>query len=186
MIHGVGSKKKLIEKFIQTHLDNQYYVVLTGYHPNLNLKNLFRIIITDVLDTHDIPKTFDEQIDIIRKNLKVPLYIVIHNIDGTCLRDSDVQYRMSELASIVNIHFIASVDHINSALLWDHIQFVAFKWIYYEMNTFKPYDDEIMFENSLMLNQTGMSALLFYYSSRTKKIRFFVDIIRFKTKVMYN
>ncbi len=85
------------------------------------------------------------------------MYIVIHNIDGTCLRDSDVQYRLSELATVKNIHFIASVDHINSALLWDQLQNISFKWIYYEMNTFKPYTDEIMFENSLMLNQTGKS-----------------------------
>ncbi len=157
LIHGVGSKKKLIEKFIHAHLENEYYLVLTGYHPNLNLKSLFRNIITDILDMADVPKTFDEQIDVIRRHLDVPLYIVVHNIDGTCLRDSDIQYQLSELATIQHIHFIATVDHINSALLWDHIQYVAFKWIYYEMNTFKPYDDEIMFENSLMLNQTGIA-----------------------------
>ncbi len=158
LIHGVGSKKKLIEKFVLTHLENHYYIVVTGYHPNLNLKNLFRNIIVDILDINDVPKTFDEQIDVIRKNLKHPLYIVLHNIDGTCLRDSDVQYRLSELATVANIHCIASVDHINSALLWDHIQFICFKWIYYEIHTFTPYDDEIMFENSLMMNQTGMTA----------------------------
>lgn len=44
------------------------------------------------------------------------LYLVIHNIDGNCLRDSSVQYWLSELASNKHIHFIASVDHINSAL----------------------------------------------------------------------
>lgn len=40
----------------------------------------------------------------------------MHNIDGNCLRDSTVQFCLSELALNKNIHFIASVDHINSSL----------------------------------------------------------------------
>lgn len=35
------------------------------------------------------------------------------------------------------------------------MQFVAMKWLHYETNTLVSYYDEIMFENSLMLNQTG-------------------------------
>jgi hypothetical protein len=35
------------------------------------------------------------------------------------------------------------------------MQYVAFKWVHFETNTLVPYNDEIMFENSLMLNQTG-------------------------------
>jgi hypothetical protein len=35
------------------------------------------------------------------------------------------------------------------------MQYVSFRWINFEVNTLAPYNDEIMFENSLMLNQTG-------------------------------
>jgi origin recognition complex subunit 2 len=102
--------------------------------------------------------------------LDFPLYIIIHNIDGVCLRDSEIQYRLSELASIENIHIIASIDHINSALLWDHVQLISFKWIYYDLSTFKSYNEEIMFENSLMINQTGnvqLSSLIHVLKSLT-------------------
>ena len=86
------------------------------------------------------------------------------------MRDSEIQYRLSELATIDNIHIIASIDHINSALLWDHMQLTSFKWIYYDVSTFKSYSDEIMFENSLMLNQTGnvqLSSLIHVLKSLT-------------------
>ena len=36
------------------------------------------------------------------------------------------------------------------------MQFASFKWIHYEINTLISYYDEIAFENSLMLNQTGI------------------------------
>lgn len=100
--------------------------------------------------------------------------MIIHNIDGCCLRDSDIQYRLSELATIDNIHIIASIDHINSALLWDHMQYIAFKWVYYDVSTFKCYNDEIMFENSLMLNQTEnvqLSSLIHVLKSLTQNAK---------------
>ncbi len=40
-------------------------------------------------------------------------------------------------------------------VVWDNMQFASFKWIHYEINSLISYYDEIAFENSLMLNQTG-------------------------------
>lgn len=99
---------------------------------------------------------------------------MIHNIDGNCLRDSEIQFCLSELATIPNVHFVATVDHINSALLWDQKQFISFKWIYYDMSTFKSYNEEIMFENSLMLNHTGnvqLSSLIHVLKSLTQNAK---------------
>jgi len=36
------------------------------------------------------------------------------------------------------------------------MQYASFKWIHFEVNTMVSYYDEIAFENSLMLNQTGI------------------------------
>ena len=54
-------------------------------------------------------------------------------------------------------------------LVWDHMQYVSFKWIHFEVNTLAAYNDEIMFENSLMLNQTGkfLSCFIFFLSQNT-------------------
>lgn len=183
LLHGVGSKKKIIENFCEKMLHNSYYVILLGYHHDLNAKNLLKSILSDVLELYDTYKTFDEQINAINQNLKTDLYLVIHNIDGNCLRDSSVQYWLSELANNRLIHFIASVDHINSGLLWDSMQFVSLKWLHYETNTLVSYYDEIMFENSLMLNQTGnvqLSSMIHILKSLTpnaKKI--FLTLVEF-------
>jgi len=174
LLHGVGSKKKLIEKFCQSHLSNQYFIELLGYHHDLNPKNVLKTILCDILELNETFKTFDEQITAINQNLKFDLYLVIHNIDGNCLRDSSAQYWLSELASNKFIHFFASVDHINSSLLWDNMQYVSFKWIHYETNTFISYHDEIMFENSLMLNQTGnvqLSSMIHILKSLTQNAK---------------
>ena len=104
---------------------------------------------------------------------------MIHNIDGNCLRDSSIQNCLSELAANRNIRIIATVDHINSPLrksrivggafrlfgsiaeklrlltVWDQTQYTMFRWIHFEIHTLMAYNDEIMFENSLMLGQAG-------------------------------
>ena len=44
------------------------------------------------------------------------LYLLIHNIDGPMLRSNKAQDTLSHLASIPNIHILASIDHINAPL----------------------------------------------------------------------
>ena len=47
LLHGVGSKKKLIQKFSQNHLANDYYVELLGYHHDFNTRNVRNIFINE-------------------------------------------------------------------------------------------------------------------------------------------
>lgn len=42
--------------------------------------------------------------------------IVIHNIDGPGLRDSETQQYLAQLASCSNVRVVASIDHVNAAL----------------------------------------------------------------------
>ena len=44
------------------------------------------------------------------------LFILIHNIDGEMLRGEKIQSTFSFLAQIPQIHFVASIDHINAPL----------------------------------------------------------------------
>jgi origin recognition complex subunit 2 len=69
LLHGVGSKKSLMQKFCHTHLANDYYVELLGYHHDFNTKNLLRNIISDILELNETFKTSDEQLNAINNNL---------------------------------------------------------------------------------------------------------------------
>jgi len=42
--------------------------------------------------------------------------VVIHNIDGPGLRDSETQHYLARLASCTHIRIVASIDHVNAPL----------------------------------------------------------------------
>lgn len=54
------------------------------------------------------------------------------------------------------------------------MQNACFKWIHYEVNTLEAYNDEIMFENSLMLSQQGnvqLSSMIHILKSLTQNAK---------------
>lgn len=44
------------------------------------------------------------------------VYLLIHNIDGLMLRGEKTQSALGQLASLPNLHLVASIDHINAPL----------------------------------------------------------------------
>lgn len=44
------------------------------------------------------------------------LFLIVHNLDGAMLRNEKTQTIISRLASVPQVHLIASVDHINCPL----------------------------------------------------------------------
>lgn len=174
LVDGVGSKQDLIRLFCRTYLKDAYYVEMLGYHHDFNHKNILKNILSDVLGLQTVYKTMEEQINALSENLKHDLYFIIHNIDGNNLRDKNMQNMLGSIASNKFVHIIASVDHINSSLLWDNAEYLSFKWVHFEANTLKEYTDEIMFENSLMLNQSTnvqLSSIIHILKSLTQNAK---------------
>ncbi|KAL3937470.1 MAG: hypothetical protein SGARI_002116 [Bacillariaceae sp.] len=83
-----------------------------------------------------------------------PLYLVIHNIDGLALRNPTAQEALSVLVSqstttsssgLNAIRLVASMDHINApALLWDSLTRHRFQWIWRQVDTQRPYVEEVL------------------------------------------
>lgn len=44
------------------------------------------------------------------------VYLIVHNIDGPMLRGEKTQSALGQLASLPNLHLVASIDHINAPL----------------------------------------------------------------------
>lgn len=44
------------------------------------------------------------------------VYLLIHNIDGLMLRGEKTQSALGQLATLPNLHLVASLDHINAPL----------------------------------------------------------------------
>ncbi|KAK3562150.1 hypothetical protein QTP86_030145 [Hemibagrus guttatus] len=163
LLYGLGSKKLLLEKFRSTMLSDSMHLVVNGFFPSITLKSILNAITSEMLEHDGSFRTPMDQIEFIVKTLKKDpdnhIYLIIHNIDGPMLRGEKNQRALGQLASIPNMHLLASIDHINAPLVWDHSKMCVFNWLWYETTTFLPYTEETSYENSLLVQQTGALAL---------------------------
>ncbi|KAF4082973.1 hypothetical protein AMELA_G00134730 [Ameiurus melas] len=163
LLYGLGSKKLLLEMFRTTLLSDSMHLVVNGFFPSITLKSILNAITSEMLEHDGSFRTPVDQINFIVKTLKKDpdnhIYLIIHNIDGPMLRGEKNQQALGQLASIPNMHLLASIDHINAPLVWDQSKMCVFNWLWYETTTFLPYTEETSYENSLLVQQTGALAL---------------------------
>lgn len=163
LLYGLGSKKNILKKFHKEYLQNMSVMVVNGFFPTLSIKNILDGILCDLLEIKECPGNNNEACDLVIQEFNnMPnnhLYLIIHNIEGEMLRSNKSQYILAELASVKNIHLIASIDHINGPLIWDQKKLSKFNYIWWDVTSFLPYTEETSFERSMMVQQTGTLAL---------------------------
>ncbi|KAI8601177.1 origin recognition complex, subunit 2 [Dissophora ornata] len=175
LIYGYGSKRALLTKFATSILTDAPLIIVNGYFPTLTVKEILDKISTTALQYTGPTGTLQEQIAFIHAYFSQPdraitkLYLLIHNIDGSSLRSEKTQSALSLLASCPQIHLVASMDHINTNILWDAVKVSRFRWIWHELTTFRPYLTETSFENSIMVRQgeLGPRGIQFVLASLT-------------------
>ncbi|KAK2821997.1 hypothetical protein Q5P01_022062 [Channa striata] len=163
VVYGFGSKKALLEDFRVSYLSEEIHLVVNGFFPSITLKSILNALTCDVLEHQGSFRTPSDQIQFISQTLKdspdLHVYLLIHNIDGAMLRGEKTQSALGQLASLPNLHLVASLDHINAPLVWDQFKQSQFNWLWWECVTFQHYAEETSFENSLLVQQTGALAL---------------------------
>nr|XP_039255520.1 origin recognition complex subunit 2-like [Styela clava] len=161
LLYGLGSKRHLVHEFCEKMLSEFDKIVINGYFPSL----IIRSILASICEVADVNITIggsqqQAQVDAICKKYTDNefvdhLFLIIHNIDGTTLRNNKTQNILSRLASCPRIHVIATIDHINAPLIWDQSKLCRFKWLWYDVTTYEPYKDETSFEGSLLMLTSG-------------------------------
>ncbi|XP_028393596.1 origin recognition complex subunit 2-like [Dendronephthya gigantea] len=163
LLHGLGSKRSVIDSFRSTMLSKSVQLVVNGFFPSITVKNILNTITNDIINHDGTFKSIIEQCNFIKdyynENDSEKIYLIIHNIDGTMLRSNSTQTILSSLAQCSSIHLIASIDHIHAPLIWDQTQMGRFSWLWYDVTTFEPYTEETSYENSLLVQQSGSLAL---------------------------
>ncbi|CAH1109161.1 unnamed protein product [Psylliodes chrysocephalus] len=183
LLYGLGSKRHILNKFQNTYLKNLPVIVVNGYFPSLSVKNILDAII-GLLELENNPGNPIEACDLIVQEMKnIPdshLYVIIHNIEGETLRNGKAQNILARLASISNVHFIASIDHINAPLIWDHKKLSKFNYIWWDATSFAQYIEETSYEQSMMVQQShtlALSSLRNVFASLTSNSKSIYNLI---------
>lgn len=163
VLFGLGSKKALIQDFQYQILKEQSVVVVNGFFPSLTIKQILNSITGDILASSNTFGSVPEQIAFIKETLddeiEEPIFLIIHNIDGSMLRNSKAQTVIAQLAEHPKIHLICSIDHINAPLIWDQEKLSKLNLVWFDTTTFLPYTEETKNENSLLVKDSGKLAL---------------------------
>ncbi|KAH8358948.1 hypothetical protein KR093_003436 [Drosophila rubida] len=190
LLYGLGSKRQLLLSFHREVLANQTVLVVNGFFPSLTLKDVLDSITSDILDVGPSPGNAHEAVDMIEEEFalipETHLYLIVHNLDGAMLRNVKAQAILSRLARVPNIHLLASIDHINTPLLWDQNKLSNFNFSWWDCTTMLPYTDETAFENSLLVQNSGelaLSSMRSVFSSLTTNSRgIYMLIVKFQLK----
>nr|CAG4643411.1 EOG090X0AVI [Ilyocryptus agilis] len=172
LVYGLGSKRYLLEEYRTKCLIGKNVLVVNGYFPGLTMKEIFNSLISGVLESTASFSGPVEQLEFIEHQFSSTkeAYIIIHNMDGPSLQFSREQEALCRLAAVPGLHVVASVDHINTPLLWDQRKLSQTRFVYFDCTTFAPYVEEISYENSLLVHQSstlGLASLVHVFASLT-------------------
>ncbi|KAF6258564.1 origin recognition complex subunit 2-domain-containing protein [Scenedesmus sp. NREL 46B-D3] len=143
LYYGFGSKQALLEQFAQEALTDGGVLACYGHQPGLNSKQVLQAVAGAL--THRSCKGCSHS-ELLRMICAEPscrkLYVVLHNIDGPGLRAQEEQLWLSRLSQAPAVHLLASIDHVNAALLWDNRTAAAFKWLWLDVTSYATYKAE--------------------------------------------
>ncbi|XP_067615134.1 origin recognition complex subunit 2 [Eurosta solidaginis] len=180
LLYGLGSKRLLLQSFHREVLAEQTVLVVNGFFPSLTLKDILDSIVGEILDGGGTvsPSNPHEAVDLIEEELsytpQTHLYLIVHNLDGAMLRNTKAQAIFARLANLSQVHLLASIDYINTPLLWDRTRLSNFNFSWWDCTTMLPYSDETAFENSLLVQNSGelaLSSMRSVFSSLTTNTR---------------
>ncbi|XP_055333128.1 origin recognition complex subunit 2-like isoform X2 [Paramacrobiotus metropolitanus] len=143
LLHGVGSKKLLLDSFRMKELSSEPVMVIDGFKPECNLKAIFEAFYTKIIGS-SCPKMLMDVVGGMVQHIEEKyehFNILLHNIDGPSLRNSSSQQALRALAVSPKIHFVASMDHPNLPLLWSQTDLEVFNWLFFHCSTFASYDE---------------------------------------------
>ncbi|XP_076929468.1 origin of replication complex subunit 2-like [Bidens hawaiensis] len=180
LLYGFGSKKSLIEDFASTALTEYSVIVVNGYLQSVNLKQVAMAMAEVLFEQVKLQprssggslksqqpfstRSMDDLIAFLdgphAPESECFACLVIHNIDGPGLRDSESQHLLARIAACSHVRVVASIDHVNAPLLWDKkMVHVQFNWCWHHVPTFAPYKVEGVFHPLILAHGSASQSV---------------------------
>ncbi|TID31076.1 hypothetical protein CANINC_000320 [Pichia inconspicua] len=165
LFYGVGSKRELLTEFLRDFVlpydSKAKCIVINGYNTEFTLRVLLREI-WRICFRKSMPtaRELREACNIIHlefmkaRNKNKKLYILMNNIDGQSMRNTDLQSMLSEIARIEQISIICSIDNLVTPVLWDASVLSNYNFVWHNVSTFKSYTTEVSFLDPLKIGKT--------------------------------
>lgn len=92
-------------------------------------------------DLNSLVTNETELIDLMKKYFECKdLFLLIHSIDVLYTKNVKIRNFLYNLySSVPNVRILATVDHMNSPLLWSLTEASAYRWLWFHKTTFEPY-----------------------------------------------
>jgi origin recognition complex subunit 2 len=191
LFYGYGSKKDLLESFVDDQLDCGPSISIFGYFPQVSLKTVLSKTLSNVFDYSSSISSPINQAKKICELLETSQYpyitFVIHNIEGRGLANEISQKAISVLAEHPKIYLVASCDHLNTALLWDHSKLSSLAFAWHDVTNYRPYLVETSFETSVLgkVNQKSGMGMVHVLRSLAQNARsIFLTLARYQLENM--
>jgi hypothetical protein len=152
LLYGYGSKFDLVKMILKESCSGYPAMLIDGLSPRLTYRSILMNILALLRDCK--PNNFSSLTDEelfhgIREETAngERVFVFLSNIDGPALRNYRDQRILSEIAVIPNVHFGATIDHVNAPLIWDLQTYDRFSWAWHHTPTFKPYIREVNYSS---------------------------------------
>ena len=154
LFYGFGSKKGLSTQFASRALTDAPVLVVNGYFPSVTVRTVLATIARDILKEKGTFRSVMDQAAWTAQQFGAGagrrLYLLVLSLDGPALRNARAQAALAALAAAPGIHVLASVDHLNCALLWNSAQTAQYNWVWHDATTLAPFTHETANEASLL------------------------------------
>lgn len=142
IFYGFGSKRDILIEFAKKFLKSYHYVTVHGYMELIKLTDIIGSLNKAIgIESDSVVSNEAELINLLKEFFADrDFFLLVHSIDILYLKNGKVRKFIDNLvASVPRVRLLATVDHINSPLLWSLTESSTYRWLWFHVATFSPY-----------------------------------------------
>lgn len=141
---GYGSKKALLQDFVESFLGDRHVFRLAAYSKNASYLSLLHSVAENILGAEKSSRRLDELTDQICDSLSANIVLVIEMADAPCMRNTEIWNSLVKLTSLSGVRIIFTAEHVNAMLLNTEEIWSSLNLAWHDATTMVPYSEELL------------------------------------------